>query len=146
MAVVLALTIPDICGALTSPDGTSNGSRYKDWYAGNLAPKYPSLTANDCYKLRCGVVHQARLCHTDMQYSRVAFTVPNSGNKVFHNIITNDDLNLGPIRFCRHVTHAARSWYAAHRSDPDVRANLPYLVRFRLDGIRPHIFGLPLIA
>lgn len=146
MAVVLALMIPDICGALASADGVSSGLKYKNWYNANLASQYPSLSAHDCYKLRCGVVHQGRLGHPDMQYSRVLFTLPNAQNNHYHNNIVQGALNLDAACFCRDVTDAARRWYAAHHNDSSVRVNLPHLVRFRPEGISPYMVGMPLIA
>jgi hypothetical protein len=41
VAITTALTLPDICAALESPDGTTSGPKYKAWYNLHLGPIYP---------------------------------------------------------------------------------------------------------
>jgi len=43
-AVVMALTLPDTCAALESPNGKTSGGKYKDWYNRYLADAYPQIT------------------------------------------------------------------------------------------------------
>jgi hypothetical protein len=51
LAVMLAVAIPDICGALESKDGRSGPVQYKAWYDAHLANRIYDLTADDCYSL-----------------------------------------------------------------------------------------------
>ncbi|GGX11044.1 hypothetical protein GCM10007242_16340 [Pigmentiphaga litoralis] len=145
-AITTALLVPDICGALGSNDGVATGAKFRQWYDENLAAQYESLTAVDCYSLRCGVVHQGRFGGGRGQYARVLFTVPNAQNNTFHRIIINDCLNLDAIRFCTDVVNAGRHWFAQNQTDANVVANLPRLVQFRPDGLPPYMIGMPLIA
>lgn len=145
-AIAMSLAIPDICAALESANGDSNGEKYKAWYRANLAKCYPNITDQDCWKLRCGVLHQGRFGHKQMQYGRVLFTVPNAQNNVFHNNIINDALNLDAIIFCKDVIQATRTWFNAKSNDPTVSQNLPNLVQFRPQGLAPYMVGMPLIA
>src|SRR5439155_17534405 len=110
LAVVLALTLPDICAALESVDGKSNGQRYAAWYDSWLGPHYPTLTGTDLYRLRCAVVHQGRFGHPQMPYSRVLFALPNPQRHVIHNNIWNDALNLDAQIFCRDVLACVDRW------------------------------------
>jgi hypothetical protein len=48
LAIAMALTVPDICAALESPNGETNGPKYKAWYNANLANRYPRITDADC--------------------------------------------------------------------------------------------------
>jgi hypothetical protein len=146
LAIVMSLTLPDICAALGSKNGKSSGDKYKEWYRDNLAHKYPNLTDGDCWNLRCGVVHQGRCGHPDMQYARVIFTVPNAQNNVFHNNILNDALNLDAIRFCRDIIQSVRDWYEISKDADAVQANVPHMVRYRPNGIAPYMVGMPVIA
>jgi hypothetical protein len=146
LAVVLTLTLPDICGALESVDGEASGSSYKVWCDTWMAARYPGLSGNDLYRLRCGVLHQARLGNSKMQYGRVLFTVPNAQRIILHNNVVNDALNLDATIFCRDTVQAVLAWYAAKRNDPMVQANLPSLLQFRPNGLAPYIVGVPLIA
>ena len=145
-ALVTALTIPEICAALESDGGWGGNQKYKNWYHDYLGDKYPNLTPDDCYALRCSVLHQGKLGRPNMQYSRVLFTIPNRQRNVFHNNICNDALNLDVSIFCNDVIAAAQAWYEVKRDDPFVLANLPNLVRDRPEGLSPYMVGMPLIA
>src|SRR6267154_323178 len=115
LAVASALSLPDVCSALESPNGTTSGAQYKAWYSAWLGHKYPNITPDDIYSLRCGVVHQGRFGHPRMQYSRVLFAIPNPGRIVFHNNIVDDALNLDAPMFCRDVLESALTWYEAKK-------------------------------
>jgi len=146
LAIAMALTMPDICAALESPNGETKGSKYKAWYNANLARIYPNITDEDCYSLRCGVLHQGRLGHSNMQYGRILFTLPNPQNNCFHNNIINDALNLDAIRFCSDVIACTRLWYNQKKDDLIIKNNLPNLVQFRPQGLAPYMVGMPLIT
>jgi hypothetical protein len=146
LAIALSLTLPDICGALESPDGGATRERFTAWYDTYLAQTYQSLTAADCYSLRCGVIHQGRFGDQKGQYSRVIFTVPNPQKNVFHGNILNDAYNLDAVRFCHDLIDAVRTWYVAKKNDPNVAANIPKLVTYRPLGLTPYMVGMPLIA
>jgi hypothetical protein len=144
--LVVALTVPDVCAALESEDGKTSNQKYKDWYESYLGELYKTLTSDDCYSLRCSVVHQGKFGHPNNQYRRVLFTVPNSQKNVYHNNIVENALNIDAICFCTDVMNAARKWYDTKRTDPNVIKNLQNLVSYRPDGLHPYMVGIPLIA
>jgi hypothetical protein len=145
LALVVALTIPDVCAALESVDGQTNRDRYKAWYNAHLGGRYGAVTDADCYSLRCGVAHQGRFGHPRMEYGRVIFAIPGRG--IFlHNSIANDALHLDADRFCREMIAAARQWFAGKQNDPAVQANLPNVVQLRPNGFSPYVAGTPVIA
>lgn len=146
LALVLTLSLPDVCAALASDDGQTSGLKYKAWCDAWFLPAYPQITSLDLYSMRCGVVHQGRLGHPKMQYARVLFTLPNTSNNVFHQNIINDALNLDAVIFCRDMAGAVARWYTAKQHDPNVMANLPRLVQFHEQGLAPYMVGMPLIA
>jgi hypothetical protein len=146
LAIVMALHIPDVCGALEAPDGEAKKERYKAWYRQWLAPKYPMITEDDIYCLRSGVVHQARFGHPGSQYSRVFFTLPDSGRGILHGNFFNDALQLDAMIFCDDVSEAARTWHSAKRNDAVVEANLLKLVQYYPNGLKPYIVGIPVVA
>ncbi len=145
LAIVSTLTLPDICSALESPNGETTRQKYKDWCDAWIS-MYPEITSLDLWSLRCGVLHQGRLGHAAMQYGRILFTVPNRNGNFFHRNVINDALNLDAITFCRDVLQCVAVWYAAKQSDIHVQANLPRLLKFRLNGLAPYMVGIPLIA
>jgi hypothetical protein len=146
-AVIMALTLPDVCAALESEDARTTKQRYMAWYRANIGAAYGFMTDEDCYSLRCGVVHQGRFGGHGMRYGRVVFTMPiPERNIVIHNNVMNDALNLDANVFCRDLIAAVRRWFAAHSQEANVQANLPNLVQLREDGLAPYIVGLPVIA
>lgn len=146
ISLVATLTVPDICGALEVPGGQATAALYRGWFNRYLSNKYPKLTADDCYKLRCGVIHQGRFGHPGSQYARVIFTLPNPQNNVFHNNIFHDALNLDLCRFCNEIVQAARDWFNQHSANQNVVANLPNLVQFRVNGLAAYLSGTPVIT
>lgn len=146
LAVLLSLTLPDICSALESFDGETRKPRYQAWVDTWFLPEYPMMTADDLYSLRCGVVHQGRFGHRNMQFSRVIFSLPDGRNNVFHQNILNDALNLDAVQFCRDMQTAVRSWWATQATDPHVQSNIPNLMQYRPDGLSPYMIGVPVIS
>jgi hypothetical protein len=152
-ALGTALTIPDICAALLNQRGTSSSTRYADWYDKHMEGSYVfALPGVECYKLRCGVLHQARIGRDDMIYHRVFFTVGSVmaaeqyiGN-VVNGVKTPDQFGLNLPRFCRSMVEAARNWLEANHTDPIVAANLPRVFRRRPEGLPPFGFAPLVIA
>src|SRR5207247_2370194 len=97
-----SLALPDICGALESPDGEANPQRYKDWWNSWMASAYPQVTSTDIYSMRCGVVHQGRFGHPKIQFARILFTLSPRHN-VIQIMEINDALTLDATTFCRNV-------------------------------------------
>ncbi len=57
-ALVLALTLPDICGKFEDK-GKSSSKRYSEWFDKYLGEEYDGyLSGNDCYALRCSFLHE----------------------------------------------------------------------------------------
>lgn len=55
-------------------------------------------------------------------------------------------LQLDVVLFCQAIMNAARAWAIAKADDPYVQKNLPFLVRYRPDGLPPFSIGVPTIA
>jgi hypothetical protein len=146
LAIAVALSLPDICAALESPDGTTSKVQYKHWYDQWLADKYEWVTAEDIYSLRCGVIHQGSFGHSRMQYERVMFVVPNSQGVVFHNNILKNALALDASIFCNDMIEAVRRWYSLKKDDPNVTRNMDRLFRLHPNGLQPYVTGLPILA
>lgn len=147
-ALAVALTLPEICESLAHPNGSLKREsyvRYKEWYRAYMAGRVPELTDEDCYSLRCGVLHQGRLGRTGMDYARIIFTSRDHGAFMHRNIL-NDALNLDVATFCRDMISGARAWYDEHKDDEKVIEHLPLLFRWRPGGMAPYIVGLPVLA
>jgi len=146
LAILVTLSLPDVCAALESDDGKTSHAKYKAWCDRWIVPAYPMLTSLDIYSLRCGVVHQGRFGHDKMQYSRVLFTIPDGRGNVFHRNVVNDALNLDCVSFCYDMIDAVNRWYDDKQSESNVIANLPRLVRLHPNGVAPDMVGMPVIT
>lgn len=146
LAVVMALTLPDICAALEDERAYSGREEYKKWYRENLADKFPFMSDADAYSLRCGVVHKGNLGvrSKGSSFARVVFTLPQKG--FMHNNVANDVLQFDVLRFCNDVIAAVRVWFEKTEDNRTVKANLPNLIQFRPDGFPPLFVGLPVIT
>ena len=69
-ALFIALSIPDICGRLETPE-ESIRTRYERWFERYMLSKYSKpigpeqtphtfLSSSDCYALRCALLHEGR--------------------------------------------------------------------------------------
>ena len=146
VAIVMALTLPDICAALETENAYSGRDEYKKWYRENLAGKFPAMSDADCYSLRCGVVHKGNLGLKGSEFSRVVFSLPNSRRITMHNNIMNDSLQFDAVQFCHEIIASVRAWYNTHAGNENVQRNLPNIIQLRPEGLAPYIVGLPIIA
>jgi len=145
LSFISALSIPDMCAALSSPDGQATGARYADWFDQNVASRYRgNLDGQTCYQLRCSLLHEGTTQHPRSQYSRIIFLEPSSN--FIHNNILNDALNLDLCAFCRDITASASNWLTTNENTPNFRTNFPKFIQRYRNGLSPYIVGLPVIG
>lgn len=149
-ALFQTLMLPSICGALESDDGEDKGSRYISWYDKYITDLY--LNGNDCYKLRCSMLHQGRTSHKHSSFSRVLFTLPGA-TIVAHNNLIDDALNLHVTLFCERLLEAVQTWLEELQSNDNAKKrlenyqrNLKETIRFYPDGLKPYLGGIPIIS
>jgi hypothetical protein len=154
-ALLAALTLPEICTALTLDRSVFVKDKhyiaFVDKYADGLG-----LTGAQCYQLRGGVVHRANLAgHPFFDSSHVIFTLPEtknrSGTRIGIHALT---LQSGESRaatfdltkFCEVMIAAVRKWYEDHQNDAKVAANMGALIRYCPNGLAPFFVGAPIVA
>jgi len=155
LALFSTLTIPDICAAMDATDGEAKGSRYKTWFDRYVGPAYthpvgPSgqmlqfLTGEDCWGLRCSMLHQGRAQPHQGQFNRILFVEPS--NNTIHCNIVNDGLMVDIPIFCRDIVAGARQWLATVQGTPTYEKNYrEYLNRYP-QGFAPYLGGAPVIT
>lgn len=131
-AILAALTIPDICGALCHTGGRASEKRYVDWYNDNARHICRFFTGQDCYRLRCGIVHQGRALHPRLPFDRVAFTSVGGNHCNLIVVGKSRYLNLGVDQFCKGLTTSARTWIDAHQNEDIVKRNLELMLQERV--------------
>lgn len=120
-ALYVALTVPDICARIESDDGRTDRSRFVAWFDRYLADRYKSpigprredhvfLSGNDCYALRCALLHEGgseisqQRCRETLD--RVHFAVTGAHCNQFNAV-----LQLDVRRFCQDVCVAVETWH-----------------------------------
>jgi hypothetical protein len=150
-ALLVALTIPDICMGLTLP----KESFVKKEHYLSFVEKYTSkaslgLDAASCYQLRGGLVHRADLAgHAYFDATHVIFTVPESQTRIHALSFVVGDKTAAMfdlVLFCDAMAEAARAWYESHREVEIVLKNLKNIIRWRPEGLSPFLAGAPVVA
>lgn len=134
-ALALALTIPDIYGAVEYPElsGEKNtGKRYRKWfdakvkeYKGLKHPlddsdrKYPTLNGFLCYLLRCKVLHSgdADIEVTDLEFTLMIYEGSKESPADSTGLMTRswDDktikkLNIDVVHLCLALSNAGKTY------------------------------------
>jgi hypothetical protein len=133
-ALYLSLTLPDICARLEADNGKTSGPKFVAWFDQYLADKYRHriggspvphvfLSGNDCYALRCSMLHEGGADITTQRcrevLERFHFTVVGAHCNQFNSI-----LQLDVPTFCKDVCSAAERWYSdfkQNHTDKQVR-------------------------
>jgi hypothetical protein len=147
LSLFVALSIPDICGAIDSSNGEASGHKYINWFDKYVAPKYGNfLKGSDCYKFRCSLLHQGSTRHPKSSYSRILFIEPNAINGVFHCIVLNDALNIDVGKFCNDMTEGVKLWLAEVETTDLFKKNYDKFIKRYPNGLPPYIVGAPVIG
>lgn len=144
LALLGALTLPDICAGLSSDDGKTSASKYKAWLRDNVPEQ--AGQADMVYGLRCSLLHQGRALPHGGHFP-IAFTAPGTGQ--LHNLSTvarDEQVGWCSIEmFVEEVTRGAERWLRRFEHTTRVKRNLEKFARLRPDGLPPHVAG-PVIA
>mgnify|MGYP006308626119 CR=1 FL=1 len=143
-ALTTALTLPDICGRMETPNEGSN-RRYARWFYDWVEPSYTMesfgerhvfLSGNDCYALRCSLLHEGGE-NIEEQRAREAldnfhFIVPPPNGNSFHKIQSNQSLLLQVDIFCNDVADAVDNWASSESANtPEVLERINGLLLIR---------------
>jgi len=144
-ALFMTIMLPSVCNALASPTGNDTRLGFISWF--NAYVTGLSMNGNDCYNLRCALLHQgASIPHGTSSFSRIVFTFPTPSGNTFHNNILNDALNLDIPLFCQTVIAGVRKWVTDMANNPDYTKNLSRLLKTYPTGLAPYIVGHPVIS
>jgi hypothetical protein len=154
LALAGALVIPDMCSGMDSEDGKTNSAKYIDWVDKYLAGKFtagadhtPNFSGEDCYGIRCGLLHQGRLEPHKGKYSRVLFLEPGkNGGITLHNNVLNDALNIDLPTFVLTMVETAEKWLKEVEGTDKFKSNHKHFMQRYPNGLPPYIVGIPLIA
>lgn len=154
-ALFMALTIPDICGALEHPNEKS-AVRYVNWYNKYMLPKYSStmgrlqevhvfLSGDDCYALRCSLLHEGTGDIGGQAISRILesvhFNEPSDKGGMLHCNQSKSVLQLQVDIFCHDFISAAHQWLSDVQDDAGIQARMQSLARIHPAFYFPGFIG-----
>lgn len=160
VALQSTLTLPGICAALESKKGNTDGhdkEMYENWYMRNVKP-YVNwfFTAEDCYRYRCSLVHQAsahlRGGNPKKEYARFLSVYPGSGIKIDNcsfkgiGLENRDGFAVDIPSFCMTIIQCVRLWEGKVEDTPNFKRNYKNLLNIHPDGIPPFIKGVKVIG
>ena len=160
VALQSTLTLPGICAALESKKGNTDGKDkklYENWYMRNVKPYVSWLfTAEDCYRYRCSLVHQAsahlRGGKPRKEYARFMSVYPCSGIKIDNCSFKcigqekSDGFVVDIPTFCMTIIKCVRLWENKVKDTPNFKRNYKALLNIHPDGIPPFITGVKVIG
>lgn len=131
-ALLVALTLPDICAALSAANGKTCGARYAAWFDRYVRPAYTRTVSGrthvflggaDCYALRCALLHEG-LDDTSGQRAKAAldsfaFVQPTSRGTVIHCNQSGKRLNLQVDVFCGDMCSGVEAWLLDVADQPE---------------------------
>jgi hypothetical protein len=150
-ALLVALTIPDICSALEFEDDVFvKEKHYVSFVDKYTKPSELGLSGQECYRLRGGIVHRANAAgHAHFGSSHVLFTIPETKASI-HAL----SLQVGEKKaamfdlsmFCNAMTLACEAWFEDHQTEAMVIKNIPRLISMRPHGVAPFLGGAPVVG
>ena len=150
-ALLVALTLPDICIALSfDKEKFVKDKDYAAFIDTYTTPAELGLGGQDCYRLRGGVVHRGNAAgHPFFGKSHVIFTVPETGTQIHALSIQVGEKSAAMFSlalFLQAMIEAVKKWYLIQKDDPQVRANLPNLLSWYPNGLSPFVGGAPIVG
>lgn len=138
-ALAVSLSLPDVCSLLELPaeQSWSKDWKYAGWFDRNLPNYLPLFSGQDCYRLRGGILHNAKIRKDESRWDYIALTTSDSPMRMHLCVSRNNGgtkesaLTLDIEIFCQDIVAATRKWYEQKSADENVKSNLPYVISAR---------------
>jgi hypothetical protein len=146
-ALMLAVTIPDVCAALSSEDGKTTGPKYQEWLVTHA--NYSLDGARGLYQFRCRLLHEGSVNRGKPRAPRIAFVEPAPRRPQVHDLATQVGEDLVqwlsiPVVVEDLVTRA-EAWHQKFGQTNRVQRNKARCVQVYPDGLPGHVSGLPVV-
>jgi hypothetical protein len=131
-ALMACVGIPDICGALDH-EGISKPRFYKYWFEKYAKAKFlmfgkSYMDGDDCYALRCALLHQGKSSSPKHKLQFVNF---NKYHLAGSGLLAQKDggLIIDTKKFCNNMIDAAFEWLDEVHSTPRFKKNSKNFIR-----------------
>jgi len=156
LALFGSLAVPDICGAMSSPNGKACSYKYKKWFDDYFPSTYKTpdgkeifkyydfINSEDCWYFRCSMLHQGSSQHSNGRYSRYIFV--ESPEIWMHCNVMNNVLNIDVTTFCNSMLEGGEKWLQKYESQEIYKINFNKFMKRHPIGLKPYITGVPVIS
>lgn len=126
-ALIVALTLPDICGKVEYPFENKANCRYKCWFDKYAMPLftvtattlprnemvgYTFFTSEECWALRCSVLHAGNYNIEKVDLANVSFHAhKRNGENYSHYVRDSYSADFDVIQICETLCSAAEQFY-----------------------------------
>lgn len=154
LALMSALAIPDIAGALGAENGRSTRDRFAAWYEKWVHPRLAEsrgrenpLSGQSCYSFRCSLLHQGRSQRQNDQYSNIMFIEPGHPNYGLHYcLVSGNALLIQLDEFVEEVLRGCELWLESMEGTEPFEENYGLFAKRRPQGLAPYVVGVPVIG
>ena len=167
LALLGALCLPDIAGAMGSDDGRAAKDKYIGWYDKwveplpaedvrrlfedldnpNVPTDLPHFVSGaDCWAFRCVMLHQGRTDHDDLSYDRIMFLETGTRDNGIHFADVGGPLLINLATFCGHILEGTRRWHLAMAGTESYERNRAASLRRYPEAFGRLRFGAPIIT
>lgn len=147
-ALTLALTMPDICGKLETPNQHTN-KRYIRWFEKYLGDFYRAniggeeivfLTGRDAYALRCSYLHGGEADISKQKQQEILkdfvfLTSEDPEKRGSHCNKIMDTLQLDTYTFCMDMNSGVEKWVSDNKTNPKVQDAAGKMLEIHLNGV-----------
>lgn len=134
-ALYIAITLPDICSAIEY--GQTTGPRYCAWFEKYLPQYQGFLSGEDCYALRCSLLHEGQANITSQRIRQVLEHFIFLTEGAHRGLIKNSDVGhgtesflvLNTQKFCGEMVAAATNWLTDMEINQDAQGRLANTIK-----------------
>lgn len=111
-ALFITFSLPDICSRLESDNDRTNGEKYAKWFDKYMlwySGDYAAMSGDDCYVLRCSMLHEG-VSDVSHQKRKGVLDRFYFGVLPLHLIQIDNVMHLNVHEFCGHMAHGVSRW------------------------------------
>jgi len=146
-ALLISLTLPDICGFANYPQLHSK-ERYVKWFNIYLKPKYEHLdiltkdktiflTGEDCYALRCSFLHEGSDIIVSQRARKILdnYVFTTTGAHCNYLVFTDRKiLQLSVDKFCKDICSGVEKWIENTSNDKEINEIISGMLKIHTSG------------
>jgi hypothetical protein len=154
LALMSALTIPDIAGALGAENGEADRKKYAAWYNKWARPRLKQnrdrdnpFTGEECWDFRCATLHQGRFKKPkSLRRRRIVFIEPGHPNFSIHYCDVHTDTFLIQIdQFVEEILQGCELWLDEVQETEIFQKNYENFARCHPNGLAS-VRGIPVVG